>query len=89
MFRPGHLPIVGSDSVRKYLISQPAMTLRRSLGGDLSRGGDLGYTYGAYRFQGGDKASKMEGYYLTVWKKEREGEWKIALDLQTVLPKMQ
>lgn len=89
MFRPGHLPIVGSDSVKNFLTSQPAMTLRRSLGGDLSRGGDLGYTYGSYRFQGRDIASKMEGYYLTVWKKEGEGEWKIVLDLQTALPKKQ
>lgn len=89
IFRPGHMPIVGSDSVKDFLISQPGMTLRRSLGGDLSRSADLGYTYGSYHTRRGDPAGTMEGYYLTVWKKGGKGEWRIVLDLQSRLPKKQ
>jgi ketosteroid isomerase-like protein len=82
MLRPGHLPIVGSDSVREFLNAQSGKFSRNSLGGNISRGGDLGYTYDAYRSQGKDETSTTEGYYLTVWKKEGKGDWKIALDLQ-------
>jgi len=82
MLRPGHLPIVGSDSVREFLNAQSGKFSRSFLGGNISRGGDLGYTYGAYRSRGEDQTSTTEGYYLTVWKKEGKGEWNIVLDLQ-------
>ncbi len=87
VFRPGHFPIVGTDSIRKFLDSRPGGIFRRSLGGDLSRGGDLGYTYGAYRFRGSDAQEEREGYYLTVWKKEGGGKWNIVLDLESVMQK--
>lgn len=89
VFRSGHFPFVGSDSAGKFLETRSGRIFRRSLGGDLSRGGDLGYTYGVYRFEGVDETGKTEGYYLTVWKKEGKSIWKIVLDLQSILPKKQ
>jgi ketosteroid isomerase-like protein len=82
ILRPGHLPIVGSDSVRGFLNAQSGRFFRSSLGGEISRGADLGYTYGAFRSRGKDQVNAAEGYYLTIWKKEGKGDWKIALDLQ-------
>ncbi len=87
MFRPGRFPIVGDDSVRAFFDSEPGKFFRHSLGGDLSGGGDLGYTYGGYRFVGKDAKDETEGYYLTIWKREGKGNWNIVLDIQSILPK--
>jgi ketosteroid isomerase-like protein len=86
VLRPGRFPVMGSDSISDFLGSQAGQIFRRSLGGDLSRGGDLGHTYGAYHVRVGDGLGEREGYYLTVWKKEREGGWKIVLDLESLIP---
>ncbi len=44
----------------------------------MSRGGDLGYVWGEYR---SGTATEASGYYLRIWRKDRAGEWKLALDL--------
>jgi ketosteroid isomerase-like protein len=43
--------------------------------------GELGYTYGIYevRSRGGIKTIG-EGTYVTIWKKDRQGNWKFVLD---------
>jgi ketosteroid isomerase-like protein len=85
--RPGRYPIVGVDSVKEFLGAHPGSVFRCSMGGDLSRSGDLGYTYGAYHFRAREAAGERQGYYLTVWKKKAEGHWSIVLDLESILPK--
>lgn len=57
-------------------------------GGELSPAGDMGYTWGHYEGQsvaaksdGGIVGGVIErGRYMTVWKKEPDGSWKILLD---------
>lgn len=48
---------------------------------DVSRDGDLGYTTGPYEFRqsAGDKAID-QGYFMTIWKRQADGEWKAVLD---------
>ena len=72
VFRPGFLPVVGSDSAKNYLGSQSASFFRKNIGGDISRGGDLAYTFGSYA-KSTDK-QPIRGYYLSIWKKEGKGE---------------
>ena len=45
---------------------------------NISRGGDLGYLWGEYTTS---SAREPTGYYLRIWRKNRAGEWKLALDL--------
>lgn len=50
----------------------------------VARSGELGYTSGAYQMtftdqNGKDKADK--GKYVTVWKKQSDGSWKVMLDI--------
>jgi uncharacterized protein (TIGR02246 family) len=48
-----------------------------------SRGGDLGYTIGTYELTvNGPKGKPVtdRGKYLTVWKKQADGSWKVAVD---------
>jgi ketosteroid isomerase-like protein len=50
-------------------------------------GGDLGYTTGRWQLhaRGPDgKEAKIEtGTYVTVWRRQDDGRWKIAFDLGT------
>jgi uncharacterized protein (TIGR02246 family) len=51
---------------------------------DVAASGDLGYTYGNYEFRsiGEDgKPTSERGKYATVWKKQKDGSWKVVLDI--------
>jgi|SRR5579863_9737040 len=51
---------------------------------DMAASGELGYTYGNYEYRGKDKDGKAvfaHGKYMTVWKKQTDGTWKVALDM--------
>ncbi len=48
-------------------------------GGELAPAGDMGFTWGHY--EGRAKNSAVtRGRYMTVWKKESDGTWKVVLD---------
>jgi ketosteroid isomerase-like protein len=46
---------------------------------DVSRDGSLGYTRGS--FQGAQGNTKFAGSYATVWKKDKAGNWRVAVDI--------
>ncbi len=49
----------------------------------VSESGDLGYTIGRWRtVTAGDPDSIVgSGNYLTVWRKDESGDWKVAADI--------
>jgi ketosteroid isomerase-like protein len=51
---------------------------------ELSEDGTLGYTYGSYvrQFKNIEgKNLEVKGKYTSVWRKQEDGSWKIALDI--------
>jgi ketosteroid isomerase-like protein len=51
---------------------------------DIAASGDLGYTYGTWEFRSKDKGGQPtveRGKYTTIWKKQKDGSWKVALDM--------
>ncbi len=53
-------------------------------GADVSSSGDLGYTYGTFEFStvGKDGKPAVEhGKYTSIWKKQKDGSWKVVLDM--------
>ena len=53
-------------------------------GAGMAASGDLGYTYGSFEFSTTDKDGKPlvnHGKYATIWKKQKDGSWKVALDM--------
>jgi ketosteroid isomerase-like protein len=80
LLRPDHLPIVGADAI-DFLsqINDTAFTLTWTpTKGDISKSGDLGYTYGVYELITADTIIK--GTYVNVWKKQNDGAWKFIVD---------
>lgn len=50
---------------------------------DVSHAGDLGYTYGKYKFISTDSLGikqESEGVFHTVWKRQGDGSWKYVWD---------
>lgn len=53
---------------------------------DVSRSGDLGYTVGLYQSRRIDTGGAVQvgtGKYVTIWRRQRDGSWKVALDIGT------
>jgi ketosteroid isomerase-like protein len=56
---------------------------------DMAASGDLGYTYGAYEFRSKDKDGKATveyGKYASIWKKQKDGSWKVVMDMGNSSP---
>ena len=54
------------------------------VGADIAASGDLGYTWGTFEFHSKDKDGKDvvdQGKYMSVWKKQADGSWKVAVDM--------
>jgi ketosteroid isomerase-like protein len=81
--RAGRQPAVGAREVEPLLPVEPGIWTwdpARS-GGSIS--GDMGYTYGAFQLQSAKpgESPAQSGYYLRIWKKQPNDEWKIVLDI--------
>jgi ketosteroid isomerase-like protein len=56
---------------------------------DMAAAGDLGYTYGTYEFRSKDKDGKPTveyGKYVSIWKKQKDGNWKVVMDMGNSSP---
>jgi ketosteroid isomerase-like protein len=95
-FEPDGLQVGGNDKLLRGhaairaemepLLGDPATDLRwRPLVADAAAAGDLGYTIGAWDFverrAGAAPAVTARGRYLTVWRKQPDGGWKVVADI--------
>ena len=65
------------ESLQKAF-AQSGFQLRwKPLGADVAQSGDLGYTWGAYE----SAPSGRRGHYLTIWKRQPDGSWKVVADV--------
>ena len=80
--------IQGRKAIREYMspaFARPGFALRwKPTYADISRSGDLGYTTGTYEIRGktpqGQEVSRT-GRYVTIWKKQADGSWKVVADI--------
>jgi ketosteroid isomerase-like protein len=82
LLRANHLPIEGADAI-DYLLQQndTGYTLKwEPRNGTVAQSGDLGYTYGIYALQPKSKDTIIYGTYVSIWKKQKNGQWKYVLD---------
>jgi ketosteroid isomerase-like protein len=73
----------GTDAIRKEfgaMSSAPGFSLTWTPNkADVAGTGDIGYTAGAYEMAMGGATDK--GKYITVWKKQTDGQWKVMEDI--------
>jgi len=76
----------GKEAIKKYYETWPYSNVKLLWEPDfvdVAASCDLGYTYGKYTFMANDSTRKpisSKGYFHTVWKKQKNGEWKFVWD---------
>lgn len=87
LHRNGSEPVLGRDAIRAFLHAHPEPMSWTPLAGDVAVSGDLGYTYGSYQVQAhGHTQPSQRGYYVHVWRRAPDGEWRIVVDTTSPLP---
>jgi len=78
------------DAMRKQAAWAEGTTLTWTpVKADMAASGDLGYTYGNYVFTARDKDGKLVasyGKYTSIWKKQKDGQWKVVVDMGNSSP---
>ncbi len=84
--------IRGKDSIAKgmsFLDQKDNHLTWTPVYADMAASGDLGYTFGTYEFRSKDKDGKPtveHGKYASVWKKQKDGTWKVVMDMGNASP---
>ncbi len=78
LYLPKQFPIIGRSAAVAALRQEMGPLRFAEAKGEVSRAGDLGYAWGEYR---AGEAAVATGDYLRIWRKDRAGGWKLALDL--------
>ncbi len=83
VYAPGTPIVTGTGPIRKMMgemMAAPGFSLQftpaRAVVGS---GGDVGYTTGTYAFT--MAGTRESGKYVTIWKKQADGQWKVAEDI--------
>ena len=87
LMREGNFPVLGKQAAIAALSKRPGDLVWQPTFADVSRSGDLGYSYGTYSFggKGSDVQKSEKGNYVRIWKK-RDGKWRVVLDLLNPVP---
>jgi ketosteroid isomerase-like protein len=87
LLRNGGPPLHGIESMSKLASETAGPPTWVVLGGDVSRSGDLGYTYGEYAFTTPDSpAADESGNYVRAWRRSPDGAWRIVVNLVVPVP---
>ncbi|MFL6232611.1 MAG: YybH family protein [Thermoanaerobaculia bacterium] len=88
LMRASRQPVLGKAAARAFLAENPMPTTWEPLGGGIATSGDLGYTYGfVKRHEDGPESPWINtSNYLRVWRKEKEGPWKLAFEVFSPRP---
>jgi ketosteroid isomerase-like protein len=87
VFRDEKLPFIGKAAGLTALPATSSTWTWEPTFADVSRSGDLGYTYGTYRIASKDAPAKNleSGNYYRIWKKQG-GKWVVVADLTNPVP---
>ncbi len=79
LFRPR--PVAG----RQWMLNQPArpgVLAWQPIFAEVAASGDLGYSTGPWEFrqERSDEQPAGQGHFISIWKKQPDGRWKVVLD---------
>lgn len=85
---PNEPLLSGKDAIRKMqdgLYAIPGFSIKWQANKvEVGSSGDLGYSRGNYELTMNDESGNLitdKGKYLTVWKKQSDGSWKVSADM--------
>ncbi len=88
-FQPGPINVRQSYAERPAPPGAASLTLNwEPIFADISRAGDLGYTTGPWVVtdEGPQERPARHGFYFSIWRKQKDGSWKVEVDAGTTNP---
>jgi ketosteroid isomerase-like protein len=87
IYRQGQKPYQGHEAIMSlYPPDAPGTLTWEPTYADAAESGELGYTLGKYEFSytddNGEKKT-VNGYYVTIWRLQADGQWKYVFDTGT------
>ena len=85
----GRFPIIGKDALRESFQSSSDSGFRMTwipVKAEVSRSGDLGYTFGDWELYDFANQEIRYGNYVSIWRKEKDGSWRWVLDAGNSTP---
>ncbi len=83
-------PITGIEGMIRGLSANPTLSLQWDPQyAEVARSGDLGWSWGTYVSRGtrpGNTPVVTTGKYLSIWHRQPDGSWKIAIDIGNEAP---
>ena len=81
----GQLPVIGRVAIEKSAnwLPQAYQLTWTPTDAQMGPSGDMGYTWGHFEGRSKDAASNpvlTSGRYMTIWRKQADGSWKVVLD---------
>lgn len=83
LLRMGRFPL-RADTANAVLRATPTYRWK-AVGGGISSAGDLGYTFGVYSIVPPLGGNTESGDFLRVWRRDRDGLWRVVLDVTSPL----
>ena len=85
MLRRFSMPVAGLDKIKELFSDDEGgyQLTWEPVFADIAASGEIGYTYGLWKMEGKDEkgeAFTRKGNYVTIWKKDSNGNWKFVLD---------
>jgi ketosteroid isomerase-like protein len=78
LHRQGLFPVLGKNAILDHLEKSADSEIDfEPVAAVIAPSGDLAYTYGSYVSRPADK----KGYYAHFWKREKNGDWKLVMDV--------
>jgi ketosteroid isomerase-like protein len=84
MMPAGQHPVTGAEAIRAQFADLPVGARLTWKPFRAEASGDLGYTLGSYEYRAPDKDGNPTvryGKYCSVWKKQKDGNWKWVVDI--------
>jgi ketosteroid isomerase-like protein len=78
LHRPGTVPIIGRDTITKWLDENATGTTAQHGAGEASAAGDFAYSYGTYEITA---PKRQVGAYLRLWSRDASGRWWLMVDV--------
>lgn len=81
--------ISGKAAIVKYFSDGESTLTWKPLKAEVAKSGELGYTYGTSELRTKDRDGKTQVRYfkyVSVWKRQKNGEWKLVLDIGNQSP---
>lgn len=87
LFRPG--PVNGPKWIREHPGKRSTRLVWGPRAGAVSASGDLGVTAGPWTLTDTSKpeATPLHGHFLSIWQRQGNGEWKVAVDIGIAHPR--